>query len=285
MVTSAPPLVAMLPTVAPPPASSPLAAAPPSGEWRISFSGAVRDETARAADEAAFRKAFAEARSTSEGVRIAALCAVRGVRAAGARDEDGVDVIESATLEVVGRVAVKRLEVLAEQDAPVWEDDDAVGGTSLVAAVGGSAVLQDAWVDEIGSSPVHTVHHLRPIADECGRHHDAVRALLRGTEDELDIGVDRSLADAADAAMAAAAECDFGQVVDPVLDAYGDPVETPEEIDELRATSFAAWRALRPPRGAAAQNDVLWAFGTRSTEERLRRARDLLFRWRERLEG
>ena len=49
-----------------------------------------------------------------------------------------------------------------------------------------------------------------------------------------------------------------------------------EEIDELRALSFAAWRALRPPRGVASANDVMWAFGTRSTESRLQRARELL---------
>ena len=139
--------------------------------------------------------------------------------------------------------------------------------------------------DEVGSSPVHTVHSLRPLADECRRHHDAVRALLRGTDGELDIAVDRPLEDAADAALAAAGECDFGQVADPVLDAYGDVVAPDAEVEELRALSFAAWRALRPPAGAAEPADVLWAFGTRSTEARLEKARDLLLRRREALEG
>ena len=96
-----------------------------------------------------------EARQTSSGLRVAALCAVRSVRTAGSRGAKGVEMaIESATLEVVGRVAVKRLEVLAEKDAAYWGDDPSTGGTSLVAAVGGSAVLEDAWVDEIKQSPV-----------------------------------------------------------------------------------------------------------------------------------
>ena len=57
----------------------------------------------------------------------------------------------------------------------------------------------------------------------------------------------------------------------------GDIVDTPAEIDELRALSFAAWRALRPPRGVASANDVMWAFGTRRDRVGgLQRARLLL---------
>ena len=43
-------------------------------------------------------------------------------------------------------------------------------------------------------------------------------------------------------------------------------------------------RALRPPRGVASANDVMWAFGTRSTESRLQRARELLLAQWEALE-
>ena len=69
-----------------------------------------------------------------------------------------------------------------------------------------------------------------------------------------------------------------------VYDAYGAVVDTPAEIDELRALSFAAWRALRPPRGVASANDVMWVFGTRSPESRLQRARELLLAQWEALE-
>ena len=67
-----------------------------------------------------------------------------------------------------------------------------------------------------------------------------------------------------------------------MLDAYGDVVSVNEEIDELRAVSFAAWRALRPPYGPARAEDVLFAFSTRSTAARLELARELLLA---RLEG
>ena len=80
---------------------------------------------------------------------------------------------------------MKRLEVLAEKDEAYWSDDKAAGGTGLVAAVGGSAVLQDAWVDEIKQSPVHAVHRLRPLADDCARFHDLIRERLRDTSDAV----------------------------------------------------------------------------------------------------
>ena len=85
--------------------------------------------------------------------------------------------------------------------------------------------------------------------------------------------------------QAATRETEVGDAVGATLyDAYGDIVDTPAEIDELRALSFAAWRALRPPRGVASANDVMWAFGTRSTESRLQRARELLLAQWEALE-
>ena len=85
--------------------------------------------------------------------------------------------------------------------------------------------------------------------------------------------------------QAATRETEVGDAVGATLyDAYGDIVDTPAEIDELRALSFAAWRALRPPRGVATANDVMWAFGTRSTESRLQRARELLLAQWEALE-
>ena len=146
----------------------------------------VHDEGTRRDGQSAFRRAFMDAKQTSSGLRVAALCAVRGVRTAGSREATGVrPIIERATLEVVGRVAVKRLEVLAEKDEAYWSDDKAAGGTGLVAAVGGAAVLQDAWVDEIKQSPVHAVHRLRPLADDCARFHDLIRERLRDTSDAV----------------------------------------------------------------------------------------------------
>ena len=221
---------------------------------------------------------------TTAWSRVAALCAVRDVRTTGKRT-GGVQLdIKSATLEVVGRVAVKSLEMLAGAD-----------DAGLVAAVEGSAVLEDAWVDELGLAPVHAVKRYRPLADLCCRTHAKIRERLRGTDlvtlaadcplvdhplaDEAAAAVSassESLAAAAAAALAAASECDFG--------AYGDVVETDPEVDELRAISFAAWRALRPPLGAAAPEDVVWAFVTRSTEDRLQRASDMLLEWLEELE-
>ena len=55
-----------------------------------------------------------------------------------------------------------------------------------------------------------------------------------------------------------------------------DAVQFDPEVAQLRAVSFAAWRALRPPYGNAAPEDVHWAFSTRSTAARLDRARTLL---------
>ena len=110
------------------------------------------------------------------------------------------------------------LDVLNEMAEPYWDDDASAGGAALVAAVGGRAVLEDAWVDEIQSSPVHLVHALRPIADDCARLHDAIRARL--TVDKIDLALDRPLADAADAATAAADDATLaGAAAAPVLDA------------------------------------------------------------------
>ena len=175
---------------------------------------------------------------------------------------------------------MRRLEVINDAEECYWEDDAPAGGCSLVASVGTSAVLEDAWVDELQSSPVHAVHALRPLADQCAVAWERLRAATA-----VDVGVDRPLADAAAAARAAAGECDFGDVGAPLLDAYGDVVSTPSEIDDLRALSFAAWRALRPPAGSAPPADVLWAFGTRSTADRLERARDILYARLDDLDG
>lgn len=279
LFSASPALVAMLPTVAQQEyPKNEIILALGGGGRRPVYTDGVHDEGTRRDQQSAFRRAFMDAKQTSSGLRVAALCAVRGVRTAGSRDAKGVrPVIERATLEVVGRVAVKRLEVLTEKEEAYWSDDRAAGGTGLVAAVGGSAYLQDAWVDEIKQSPVHAVHRLRPLADDCSRFHDLIRARLRDTTDEVDLAVDRSLKDAAAAALAATSETEVGDAVGATLyDAYGDVLDTPEEINELRALSFAAWRALRPPRGCASANDVMWAFGTRSTEARLQRARELL---------
>ena len=288
LFSESPALVAMLPTVAQEeyPQNDEAVLAPGGGGRRVRYQEGVHDEGTRRDGQSAFRRAFMDAKQTSSGLRVAALCAVRGVRTAGSREATGVrPIIERATLEVVGRVAVKRLEVLAEKDEAYWSDDKAAGGTGLVAAVGGSAVLQDAWVDEIKQSPVHAVHRLRPLADDCARFHDLIRERLRDTSAEVDLAVDRSLVDAAEAALAATRETEVGDAVGATLyDAYGDIVDTPAEIDELRALSFAAWRALRPPRGVASANDVMWAFGTRSTESRLQRARELLLAQWEALE-
>ena len=178
----------MLPTVAQEeyPQNDDAVLAPGGGGRRVRYQEGVHDEGTRRDGQSAFRRAFMDAKQTSSGLRVAALCAVRGVRTAGSREAKGVrPIIERATLEVVGRVAVKRLEVLAEKDEAYWSDDKAAGGTGLVAAVGGSAVLQDAWVDEIKQSPVHAVHRLRPLADDCARASTTlIRERLRDTSDE-----------------------------------------------------------------------------------------------------
>ena len=220
-----------------------------------------------------------DAKQTSSGLRVAALCAVRGVRTAGSREAKGVrPIIERATLEVVGRVAVKRLEVLAEKDEAYWSDDKAAGGTGLVAAVGGSAVLQDAWVDEIKQSPVHAVHRLRPLADDCARFHDLIRGAAPrhvGRCVEINQLAPGPVATPSERARTTwrheravnlistqvgrgrpgggpVADVDYlprphsvwrrpretevGDAVGATLyDAYGDIVDTPAEIDELRA--------------------------------------------------
>mmetsp|Transcript_21296 Transcript_21296/g.65552 ORF Transcript_21296/g.65552 Transcript_21296/m.65552 type:complete len:269 (-) Transcript_21296:14-820(-) len=188
LFSESPALVAMLPTVAQEeyPQNDEAVLAPGGGGRRVRYQEGVHDEGTRRDGQSAFRRAFMDAKQTSSGLRVAALCAVRGVRTAGSREAKGVrPIIERATLEVVGRVAVKRLEVLAEKDEAYWSDDKAAGGTGLVAAVGGSAVLQDAWVDEIKQSPVHAVHRLRPLADDCARFHDLIRERLRDTSDEV----------------------------------------------------------------------------------------------------
>ena len=188
LFSESPALVAMLPTVAQEeyPQNDDAVLAPGGGGRRVRYQEGVHDEGTRRDGQSAFRRAFMDAKQTSSGLRVAALCAVRGVRTAGSREAKGVrPIIERATLEVVGRVAVKRLEVLAEKDEAYWSDDKAAGGTGLVAAVGGSAVLQDAWVDEIKQSPVHAVHRLRPLADDCARFHDLIRERLRDTSDAV----------------------------------------------------------------------------------------------------
>ena len=188
LFSESPALVAMLPTVAQEeyPQNDEAVLAPGGGGRRVRYQEGVHDEGTRRDGQSAFRRAFMDAKQTSSGLRVAALCAVRGVRTAGSREAKGVrPIIERATLEVVGRVAVKRLEVLAEKDEAYWSDDKAAGGTGLVAAVGGSAVLQDAWVDEIKQSPVHAVHRLRPLADDCARFHDLIRERLRDTSDAV----------------------------------------------------------------------------------------------------
>ncbi len=188
LFSESPALVAMLPTVAQEeyPQNVDAVLAPGGGGRRVRYQEGVHDEGTRRDGQSAFRRAFMDAKQTSSGLRVAALCAVRGVRTAGSREAKGVrPIIERATLEVVGRVAVKRLEVLAEKDEAYWSDDKAAGGTGLVAAVGGSAVLQDAWVDEIKQSPVHAVHRLRPLADDCARFHDLIRERLRDTSDAV----------------------------------------------------------------------------------------------------
>ena len=188
LFSESPALVAMLPTVAQEeyPQNDDAVLAPGGGGRRVRYQEGVHDEGTRRDGQSAFRRAFMDAKQTSSGLRVAALCAVRGVRTAGIREAKGVrPIIERATLEVVGRVAVKRLEVLAEKDEAYWSDDKAAGGTGLVAAVGGSAVLQDAWVDEIKQSPVHAVHRLRPLADDCARFHDLIRERLRDTSDAV----------------------------------------------------------------------------------------------------
>ena len=188
LFSESPALVAMLPSVAQEeyPQNDDAVLAPGGGGRRVRYQEGVHDEGTRRDGQSAFRRAFMDAKQTSSGLRVAALCAVRGVRTAGSREAKGVrPIIERATLEVVGRVAVKRLEVLAEKDEAYWSDDKAAGGTGLVAAVGGSAVLQDAWVDEIKQSPVHAVHRLRPLADDCARFHDRIRERLRDTSDAV----------------------------------------------------------------------------------------------------
>ncbi|KAH8055606.1 sinapyl alcohol dehydrogenase [Aureococcus anophagefferens] len=80
----------------------------------------------------------------------------------------------------------------------------------LVAAVEGSAVLEDAWVDELGLAPVHAVKRYRPLADLCCRTHEKIREKLRGT-DLVTLAadcplVDHPLADEAAAAVSASSE-------------------------------------------------------------------------------
>ena len=119
LFSESPALVAMLPTVAQEeyPQNDEAVLAPGGGGRRVRYQEGVHDEGTRRDGQSAFRRAFMDAKQTSSGLRVAALCAVRGVRTAGSREAKGVrPIIERATLEVVGRVAVKRLEVLAEKD-------------------------------------------------------------------------------------------------------------------------------------------------------------------------
>ncbi|KAJ8599499.1 hypothetical protein CTAYLR_007323 [Chrysophaeum taylorii] len=214
-----------------------------------------------------YRRSF----ESAAGSRVAALCAVRGVRTAGKQKAGKVGLrVSQATLEVIGRVAVRRVEMLPEDETPLWEDDTPTGGTTMVAALGGAnAVLEDAWIDELRSSPVHALHELRPRADECARLHDALR---KGYAD-LDVDLDRPLFELAEAATAAAA--DIPATRSPIKDAYGDVIQTDPEVDTLRALSFAAWRVLRAlPTTPVAE--IEWAFATRSTLDRLEKAEHFL---------
>ncbi|KAH8070020.1 sinapyl alcohol dehydrogenase [Aureococcus anophagefferens] len=109
-----------------------------------------------------------DARTTAWS-RVAALCAVRDVRTTGKRT-GGVQLdIKSAAPR--SSASVKSLEMLAGAD-----------DAGLVAAVEGSAVLEDAWVDELGLAPVHAVKRYRPLADLCCRTHEKIREKLRGTD-------------------------------------------------------------------------------------------------------
>lgn len=186
--------------------------------------------------------------------RIAALCAVSRIKAGGKARVGasiGVDMqISSAILEVVGRVAIDRVE--------------AAGDDGLVAD---NAVVDDAWIDELHSSPVHVLHSLRPHADECARLHEVVRSRY-----DLEVDLDRPLFEIADAAAENAAKI-YSDM--NLRDAYGDVIIKDPEIETLRAVSFAAWRVLRcfPETETG---DIAWAFHTRSTLDRLRKAEELL---------
>ena len=79
----------MLPTVAQEeyPQNDDAVLAPGGGGRRVRYQEGVHDEgTRRARPLAAFRRAFMDAKQTSSGLRVAALCAVRGVRTAGSRE-------------------------------------------------------------------------------------------------------------------------------------------------------------------------------------------------------
>jgi len=99
--------------------------------------------------------------------------------------------------------------------------------------------------------------------------------------DRLSIDTERPLAELAGVATRAGADATKAALFDlclrpRLLDAYGDVVEPDDEVAYLSALSFAAWRTLRPPHGPATPDQVLWAFQTRSTLERLARAEQLL---------
>lgn len=185
-----------------------------------------------------YRRAYRAAPDGQRG-KVAALCVVRDIHVAG-RTKRGLEVSE-ALIEVVGRVIVQALEI-----------------DSIVLARATSS--HDMWVDELGASPVHVVHSLRPYADECARLHDTIRR-MKQTND-----VDRPLFDMI--------TLDKGESVPyprVPLNAYGDRVDIDPEITQLRAVSFAAWRVLRTYESTSSK-DLNWAFATRSTLERLRRA-------------
>ena len=116
------PVVAMLPAVgggaAPSGGSAGPVLAPGGGGRRVTYTQGVHDEGTRQDSQIEFQRAFLDARQTESGLRVAALCAVRKIRTTGTRREKGGGVgleIESATIEVVGRVAIKRLDVLSEK--------------------------------------------------------------------------------------------------------------------------------------------------------------------------
>lgn len=242
------PLVVMIPAVdGYSPAETTHRLAHGGGGRRVYYTAGKHDEGSR-------REAQGRRATVNPSCRIAALCAVSRVRTAGKAAYKGVSLqIASAWLEVIGRVAIGRMEAVRDEEA-----------TALVA---NNAVVQDAWIDEIGSSPVHALHALRRHADECARLHDMIR-----TQVELDIDLDRPLFELAETAAANAAKiCTDDR---QLRDAYGDLIHEDPELETLRAVSFAAWRVLRCfPETPA--DDIAWAFNTRFTLDRLQRAEHL----------
>uniref|UniRef100_A0A7S3K3W0 Uncharacterized protein n=1 Tax=Aureoumbra lagunensis TaxID=44058 RepID=A0A7S3K3W0_9STRA len=298
LVSDSPSLVAMLPAVPfSDSANSWVGSESPTlikggGGRRVTF-GTVHppvDETATIRAEQRRRMSAVIANS-----RIAALCAVVNVRTAGkVKESKGIGLnIASATLQVVGRVAVRKLENVIDKQENDQDISTQLKSTNVVASFAngeGNAVLQDAWVDEFEASPVHAVHKLRKVADECARLHDLIRtkrqdlrAQLRSTDDleglqYTDVDMDRALFELAHSTLASIDRyCDIEpNHAKPAHDAYGDIVEVDPEIELLRCVSFAAWRAIRAYSRFVQPEDLAWAFSSRSTLDRLRKAESIL---------